>query len=340
MEKRYTLHRYKSRKAPLSLILVLSATLHGLLFFGLFAQSVWMPTPPPPTMIEIEIFKEASSTVVSKEVSTKDPAVTPPKPPPPPPPSPPKEEPKKEEPKKEEPKKEEPKKEEPKPEPEKEEPKKEEPKKEAKGACCLPDGKCMETTIGDCGKRGGLYQGDNVTCKTANCPKPDPKKKEAKKEEPKKTEPKKETPEKTKPKETPRDSEEELLMATAAPITSSEPPKPIAPMGPDQSDMLSVNNLPPGLMSWGALVKRKVELVWIPPQGVELMEDETVAEVSFWVDAQGNLVGRPEVVKEASDPAVSASGITAIMLAQPYPPLPEAYGLTERQILYEFKLSK
>jgi hypothetical protein len=71
-----------------------------------------------------------------------------------------------------------------------------------------------------------------------------------------------------------------------------------------------------------------------------LTEEETVAEVSFWVDAQGNLLGRPQIVKEASDPAVAESGVRSIMLAQPFPPLPEQLGLTERQVLYEFKLSR
>ena len=37
------------------------------------------------------------------------------------------------------------------------------------GACCLPDGTCVESTEADCTASGGVYQGDGVSCVDANC---------------------------------------------------------------------------------------------------------------------------------------------------------------------------
>ncbi len=39
------------------------------------------------------------------------------------------------------------------------------------GACCVPDGSCVETTIINC--TAGQYQGDGISCLQANCPQPD-----------------------------------------------------------------------------------------------------------------------------------------------------------------------
>ena len=41
------------------------------------------------------------------------------------------------------------------------------------GACCLVDGSCLDTqTYGDCGDAGGVWQGADTLCATANCPQP------------------------------------------------------------------------------------------------------------------------------------------------------------------------
>ncbi len=42
------------------------------------------------------------------------------------------------------------------------------------GACCLPDGTCVQTDAGHCATAGGAYQGDGSTCGTVNCPPPPP----------------------------------------------------------------------------------------------------------------------------------------------------------------------
>ncbi len=38
------------------------------------------------------------------------------------------------------------------------------------GACCLPDGSCMDGTGEDCDRWGGMYQGDGTTCAETICP--------------------------------------------------------------------------------------------------------------------------------------------------------------------------
>lgn len=38
------------------------------------------------------------------------------------------------------------------------------------GACCLPDGSCLETTASDCAAAHGTYQGDGTTCANTECP--------------------------------------------------------------------------------------------------------------------------------------------------------------------------
>ncbi|MDY6839507.1 MAG: hypothetical protein SWH78_16195 [Thermodesulfobacteriota bacterium] len=37
------------------------------------------------------------------------------------------------------------------------------------GACCLPDGSCMEAMAIECASAGGTYQGDGIDCASANC---------------------------------------------------------------------------------------------------------------------------------------------------------------------------
>lgn len=41
------------------------------------------------------------------------------------------------------------------------------------GACCLPDGSCLDgQTVDQCAAAGGTYQGNSTTCAAANCPPP------------------------------------------------------------------------------------------------------------------------------------------------------------------------
>ena len=41
------------------------------------------------------------------------------------------------------------------------------------GACCLPDGACVEVTEADCLAQGGTYQGDSSPCSGVTCPQPE-----------------------------------------------------------------------------------------------------------------------------------------------------------------------
>ncbi len=42
------------------------------------------------------------------------------------------------------------------------------------GACCFPDGRCMDLTTGDCIAQGGIPGGPGTTCATYVCPQPQP----------------------------------------------------------------------------------------------------------------------------------------------------------------------
>ena len=189
-------------------------------------------------------------------------------------------------------------------------------------------------------------------------PKPEPKKepekvaKVEKKEEPKKVEPKKEEkkPEpkpkaekKPEPeKKTSADTEkmpapEKLAMATPAP-----PSKPVSEVQSDtpQKTGVKTNQLPNILNAWGRNLQRKVEKVWAVPGGIKLDAKNSEAWVSFWVDRNGNLLGTPEIVKAAADPALGESGVQAILAAAPLPPLPIDYKEEEQQVIYVFSLVK
>lgn len=96
--------------------------------------------------------------------------------------------------------------------------------------------------------------------------------------------------------------------------------------------------LPSILDSWGRRVQHKVEKYYRVPPGVRLDLENNTAEVAFWVDRNGNLLGKPEVVREASDPALGVSGVRAIELAAPLPPLPEDFRQPEQQVIYEFRM--
>jgi len=258
--------------------------------------------------------------------SDKAPGLGQPKPAPEPPkpepskPEPPKPEPKKPEPPKPEPPKPEP----PKPEPPKPEPPKPEPSK--------PEPPKPEP------------------------PKPEPKKPEKKPEpvkpekkpEPakpeKKTEPSKKASDKTTtdpsakkdPKAKPGDSKTK----TAAAPTKTAPGKPGSPDGlPSQSGPAKpgVRNegMPSFLDGWCRNLQRKVESVWTMPEGM-LLPNNRLAEVEFWVDRAGNVMDTPRVVKEADDPALGQSGVRAIMMAAPFPPLPDAFDRNSLAIVYVF----
>lgn len=169
--------------------------------------------------------------------------------------------------------------------------------------------------------------------------KPEPKKPEKKPEPPKKeTDKTKADPSAKKdPKAKPGDSKTK----TAATPKKTVPGKPGSPDGlPSQSGPAKpgVRNegMPSFLDGWCRNLQRKVESVWVMPEGMLLPADNRFAEVEFWVDRAGNLQDTPRVVKEAGDPALGESGVRAIMMAAPFPPLPDAFERTSLAIVYVF----
>jgi hypothetical protein len=169
-------------------------------------------------------------------------------------------------------------------------------------------------------------------------PKPEPKKVEPKPEPPKpkpkppKPEPPKPKPEPPKPKPKPEPPK---------PKPKPEPPKPKpkpkpAPVAEPAVSGVETDELPTLLQAWSRNVKRKVDRVWVLPSGIRLETDKNVAIVEFWVDRRGQLLGPPKVVQQASDLALGVSGVRAIQLSAPLPPVPEGYAQNKVCVKYRF----
>lgn len=199
-------------------------------------------------------------------------------------------------------------------------------------------------------------------------PKPEPPKPEAPKPEPPKPEPPKPEPEKPKPEpekpkpkpepKKPKEKQEKKpepakqpkkpsketkpkLPDEPIPLPSGPPVLPGLPQGvPGAPSAVSVKGgLPSVLSGWGQLVQMKVEKYWEEPSGVRLDLENNSAEIAFWVDRQGNLIGEPEVIKKSGDPALDETGLRAIKLSAPLPPLPDDFTKAEQQVVYVFRLT-
>ncbi len=179
--------------------------------------------------------------------------------------------------------------------------------------------------------------------------KPEPEKPE-KKPEPekpvkpeKKTEPPKKDPKKAEanssgkkdPKATSTDPKSTANPTKTAPGKAGSPTGLPSQTGPAKPGVRS-EGMPSVLDGWCRNLQRKVEGVWVMPEGMILPPDNQLAEVAFSVDRAGNLMDTPRVVKEAADPGLGQSGVNAIMMAAPFPPLPEAYERTSLTIVYVF----
>ncbi|HIJ66465.1 MAG TPA: hypothetical protein HPP77_11005 [Candidatus Hydrogenedentes bacterium] len=172
-------------------------------------------------------------------------------------------------------------------------------------------------------------------------PKEEPPRPEKEPDKPSEQPPKEEKKAPPKPKETPK---------KAPPPKPPEKPKPQpkpkkepqqdAPKPEPQKDPkpeISMKAALPTVLSyWGRNVQRKVERYWLVPSGIRMDGDKNEAVVVFWVNRRGNLLGEPEVVQEAADPALGKSGVHAIQLAAPFPPLPDEYAESQVQVSYVF----
>lgn len=100
------------------------------------------------------------------------------------------------------------------------------------------------------------------------------------------------------------------------------------------------DSMPSELAGWVIQVQRKVVRMFEMPSGIYMDPAENVAEVSFWVDRNGSLLGTPTITKPAADPALGKAGMNAILLANPFPPLPESYSASEQLVVYRFTLQQ
>lgn len=139
------------------------------------------------------------------------------------------------------------------------------------------------------------------------------------------------------PPPTPEPEVEEKIVPVEKP-----PPQPevVAKSPPPPKVGVQREQLPPILNAWGRAVQRKVEKYWLVPGGIALSEANREVHISFWVDRDGKILGRPEIIKDAQDPALGESGIRAILMAEPLPPLPMEYKEREQQVVYVFSLRK
>jgi len=154
-------------------------------------------------------------------------------------------------------------------------------------------------------------------------PKPEPPKEEPKPEPPKEKPKPKPDPPKEKPKPKPEPVKE-------------PPPEPPPPTPPSKPQVRMKQALTGPLSAWGRLVQKKVEKSWRLPGGVRIDPKENEAVVSFWVSKSGVVIGTPEIVKHAADPAVGSSAVEAVKSAAPFPPLPDNFEDTEAHVIYTF----
>ena len=184
----------------------------------------------------------------------------------------------------------------------------------------MPIGKVTGRRIEGFGTAELHYQWDGEP------PEPDPK------PEPPKTKPQpaKETP--TKPGT--------ATQQGSKPGPATKPGSPFGTNGPGKTGISAGQGLPTTLGSWVLLVQSKVERFWQTPTGLRLNAAENEALVSFWVDRNGNLIGEPQVIKRASALELGESGVRAIRLAVPLPPLPDDFRAMEQEVVLRFTLAE
>jgi outer membrane biosynthesis protein TonB len=169
---------------------------------------------------------------------------------------------------------------------------------------------------------------------------PEPKK-EAPKPEPKKVAEKKPDPPKPEPKpvEKPPEKKPEPKPEPPKPTPPKDLPKPeVVAKAPPPESGIKRDLLPPLLNAWGRQVQRKVEKYWVQPGGVRLDVDDGSVQISFWVGRDGMLLTQPVVATPSANPALAASGIQAVVNAQPLPPLPIEFGEDRAQVIYTFSM--
>jgi outer membrane biosynthesis protein TonB len=160
-------------------------------------------------------------------------------------------------------------------------------------------------------------------------PKPKPEPKPAPKPEPKKEEPK---PEPKKPEPKPDPPKPKKVEPKKEPKT---PPK--AQPGPKTKQAVTMDyQLPSELATWARGVQRKISKFYRVPGGVLLDEEDNRAVIAIWIARTGKPLGKPEVIRGATDPAITRAGLKALNDALPFAPFPEAFGEPEQQVTFTF----
>ena len=136
------------------------------------------------------------------------------------------------------------------------------------------------------------------------------------------------------------DEERSFWRATGHDTNIESSPEPGREAAPAAITSVSTVEMPPELKWWIGQVQRKVSGLWTRPENIRLDGLETTAVVRFWVDRDGTIFEGPEVSKHASDPAVGLSGVAALQLAQPLPPLPREFPKSELRVEMTFTLSR
>ena len=285
--------------ASLRKAVVVSIVLHAIVVTVLTVRFPQTFTLTQAGMYSIELMNPnapPSSTPPLGDPAAKAPANPQPPAPPPPPPPPPK----KDEPKAKEP---EPKREEPKPvkKADVEKPKEEKPKKEvARDEKKKDDKKKDKNDKKTDDKPVKLARNDNPLADVADSPLDD------------------------------------LRTSSAPTRPTRKQAEPVPGIASGKPGLQMAGGVPSALGMWGGLVQRKVEKEWVVPEGIQLGPVDDGALISFWVSNDGQLIGEPEVVKQALDSAVAISAIKAIKSAVPFPALPETYGDAKVQVYYTF----
>ena len=200
-------------------------------------------------------------------------------------------------------------------------------------------------------------------------PKPEPPKSKPDPPKPKPEPPKpKPEPVKPKPEAKPKPKPEPKPEPKPKPTPKPEPaPKPTPKPKPEQKpkpepkpertrvaqnnapkreeDAPPIEGLPSELASWIRMVQRKVERFWTVPSGISLDADVVVAEVSFIVDRDGNLLDEPFVLKHASDRRLGESGLAVIKyigseVGGGFPHFPDGFRESQQSVVYQFRIRR
>jgi len=72
------------------------------------------------------------------------------------------------------------------------------------------------------------------------------------------------------------------------------------------------------------MLKNRISENWIPTFGAVKSDESKRVVVKFWIDRRGNVL-TPEIEESSGDDTLDNSAIRAVIVSNPFPPLPDAY---------------